>query len=302
MPFTVAFGATAASGPNALRLALPCLGGDDAEHIFGAAEAVPPEGRWQLGRAPGWRLGAAQIDPAGDPEGATRRLYAELLDLARGWHLARIWNYVPRINAAGPDGLENYRAFCRGRSLAFEAEFGSGFAERLPAASAVGAGEGALAIVFAASDTPVEHRENPRQVPAYAYPAEHGPRAPSFARATLVRRAGAIDAFISGTSAIAGHATLAPGDTAAQLEATLDNLRLISRACGLGDALGASAGATRHFKVYLRFGDDYARVARRLADGLFGPGDRVTYLEADICRAALNVEIEATLIGAARAG
>jgi hypothetical protein len=135
-------------------------------------------------------------------------------------------------------------------------------------------------------------------MPAYEYPAEHGPRSPSFARASLVRRRSGTDAFISGTSAIAGHATLAPGDTAAQLEATLENLRLISRACDLGEDLGAGTCAARHFKVYLRHAADWAAVARRLEGSLVALGDRLAYLQADICRAALNIEIEATLIGA----
>jgi hypothetical protein len=304
MPFIVAFGAGAPPGAtaqprtDALQLALPVLGGDGFEALFPGATAVAPHGRWALAHAEDWLLGAARIEPEADLAGATRRIYAELLELSRGRNLARIWNYLPRINAAGRDGLEHYRAFCRGRSLAFEAEFGAGFPGRLPAASAVGTPGGPLAVIFAASGAPVEHRENPRQIPAYDYPPEHGPRSPSFARATLVRRRRAADVFISGTSAIAGHATLAPGDTAAQLEATLENLRLISRACDLGDDLGAGVCAARHFKVYLRHAGDFAPVARRLAGSLVGPGDRVAYLQADICRAALNIEIEATLIGA----
>jgi hypothetical protein len=36
-----------------------------------------------------------------------------------------------------------------------------------------------------------------------------------------------------------------------------------------------------------------------LTGTLIGPGDRVAYLQADICRAALNVEIEASILGAA---
>jgi enamine deaminase RidA (YjgF/YER057c/UK114 family) len=312
MPFTVVLGAGASpgtgvpagTGTGALSIALPLLGGDGLESLFPEAVALPPDGRWSLARAEGWLLGAARIAPAADLAGATRRIYAELLGLARGRNLARIWNYVPRINASGPDGLENYQAFCRGRSLAFEAEFGSGFPARLPAASAVGTPEDALAVIFAASTAPVEHRENPRQVPAYDYPAEHGPRSPSFARATVVREGAPSTVFISGTAAIAGHATLAPGDTAAQVEATLENLRLISRACGLGPDLGAGSGAVpgvgpvRHFKVYLRQAGDFAAVARRLSVTLIGPGDRAAYLQADICRAALNVEIEASIRGA----
>ena len=106
------------------------------------------------------------------------------------------------------------------------------------------------------------------------------------------------DAFVSGTAAIVGHTTVAPGDTAAQLACTLDNLAAISRACGLGRDLGAGRSAARFFKVYLRHAADFAPVAAQLERALLGPGDEVTYLHADICRATLNIEIEATILGA----
>jgi len=302
MQFKIAFGEPVVAGPAALQVPLPWLGGERSEEIFASSGIVAPQGRWTLGEAPTWRLGAAEVDPGADLAGATRRMYGELFDLTRGLQIVRIWNYVPRINALDSGGLENYRAFCRGRSLAFEAEFGSGFTARLPAASAVGAGAGGLAVVFAASELPAEHRENPRQVPAYDYPVEYGPRSPSFARATVRKRGALADVFISGTSAIAGHATLAPGDTAAQLDATVDNLRVIAEACDLGESVAAERCQSRHFKVYLRSAEDYLAVSRHLKGALFRPSDRVVYLQADICRAALNVEIEATLMGAAPLG
>jgi hypothetical protein len=245
-------------------------------------------------------VGWSRADPEGDLEGLTRRLYAQILGGLRGLHLYRMWNCVPHINGQDPAGLENYRAFCRGRSLAFEAALGDGFEKRLPASTAVGTRNGELTVVFLAGELPARHFENPAQVPAYEYPPEHGPRPPSFARASVVERADGIDAFVSGTSAIMGHATVAPSDTAGQLECTLGNLRLVSRACGLGDGLGSGARA-RHFKVYLRNREDYPQVADQVRRRLLAPGDRVSYLGADICRSALNVEIEVTVRGSARA-
>ena len=139
------------------------------------------------------------------------------------------------------------------------------------------------------------HFENPEQVPAYWYPVEHGPRAPSFARATVAREGRHTWTFISGTSAIKGHDTVAPGELDAQVECTLDNLRLISRKAGLGDDLGASQLVQRQFKVYLRHVRDLTVVRARLERSLLQSQDVVTYLHAEICRAALNIEIEATI-------
>jgi hypothetical protein len=77
----------------------------------------------------------------------------------------------------------------------------------------------------------------------------------------------------------------------------LDNLRTISNVCGLGAALGTDRPGQRHIKVYLRRADDYPAVAATLGTQLLRPGDHVSFLRADICRAELNVEIEVTVRG-----
>ena len=272
------------------------LGGESTKEIFPSPQRVGYSGDFALYRSGDWLLGRATGGPGESPESAARRLYDDLLRATADHSLARIWNYVPRINAPGPASLENYRAFCRGRALAFRAAFGPDFGPRLPAASAVGVDSDRLAVFFAATPRPVRHFENPRQVPAYAYPSEHGPQSPSFARASAVRTApDRTTVFISGTAAITGHTTVAPGDTFAQIAPTLENLRAIGRVCGVGEALAADA---RHFKIYLRHAADYPAVAAALASNLLRSGDHVSYLRSDICRAALSLEIEATLLDA----
>lgn len=286
-----------AVGPARFDPGLPVLAGEAVEELFAGAVATDERGCFALFRHPDWDLGVASLDieSSGGHDGAARRIYRDLFAAARGLHLARVWNYVPGINAPGPDGLENYRAFCRGRSLAFEEFFGAGFQQFLPAASAVGCADGRLTVAFAATTEHPRHCENPLQVPAYRYPGEYGPRAPSFARATVVPLRGREAVFISGTAAIRGHATIAPESTLEQLDCTLENLRAISRVCGLGDDLAAGR-RTRHFKVYLRHAEDYAPVAALLDGRFFRTEDDVSYVLADICRANLKVEIEATLL------
>ena len=276
---------------------LPVLAGDDREALFSAGRDAGSSGGLRLFESAGWLLGAASIPPGADLEGATAGLYRTVLDAARGRHLARIWNYVPAINAPGPAGLENYRVFCQGRSRAFEHHHGDAFNSRLPAASAVGCVGAALTVAFAACATRPRHVENPLQIPAYDYPGEHGPRAPSFARATVVAGAGTATDFISGTAAIRGHATIAPGELRPQLECTVGNLRAISEACGLGSELDAGGGSARRFKVYVRHEADQPQVAAFLQASSLVGGDQITYLQADICRAPLLVEIEASLFG-----
>jgi hypothetical protein len=301
MPLTIEFGAASAGAAHepacpGLRLPIPLLAGEATEKIFDDVQPSGEKDGFKLFRRGGLLLGVALEPARPDLVAQTQRLYQHLIALSRGRHLYRIWNYVPRINAHVA-GLENYHAFCRGRSLAFEEALGPAFKQALPAASAVGGDDHHLAAIFAAGSAVPRHIENPEQTPAYEYPREHGPRPPSFARATVVEEAGRRYAFISGTSAVKGHATVAPGAWDEQLACTLDNLRLISRAIGLGDAFGAEKSFARHFKIYLRRAGDLAAVRAALEDSLLQPGDRVTYLRADICRAALNLEIEAALVG-----
>jgi hypothetical protein len=225
-------------------------------------------------------------------------LYGELFAAIGARHLCRIWNYLPQINAAGADGLETYRSFSCGRSLAFERRFGRDFKTRLPAGSAVGSEGDRVTVVFAANSLQPCYCENPDQVPAYEYPPVHGPRPPSFSRATVLAAGGHRDVFVSGTAAVKGHETVALGDTRSQLVHTLANLRRIFGVVGIGADLRAGRADTRYFKVYLRYPSDLAEVAAVLERELVRPGDRVSYLRADLCRAELDVEVEATILGA----
>jgi chorismate lyase/3-hydroxybenzoate synthase len=297
MTVEFAFGEAGDVSQGKLNLGLPLLAGERRAAVGGPVEPARSEGGLALWRGRGLMVGHSRSNGGAALETATADIYARILSASRGLNIYRIWNVVPKINSPGPGGLENYQAFCRGRSLAFEANLGNAFCASLPAASAVGTAGDELAVAFVAGSRPTRHFENPAQVPAYRYPAEHGPRPPSFARATAAGEGPAMDVFISGTSSVVGHETVAPGDTRGQLECTFENLRLISVASGLGERLGEGAPSKRHFKVYIRHASDLPLVAAQVEQRLLAPGDKVTYLGADICRAALNVEIEVTVRG-----
>ncbi|HWA08921.1 MAG TPA: hypothetical protein VG838_05580 [Opitutaceae bacterium] len=299
----VRFGAPAAlvdasGGPAVLRVALPVLGGMPDERVL--AETGEPVRRDGYTLFPGANslAGFAVAALGQDLEAAAAELYHSLFAASEGFHLYRIWNYVPAINAV-EHGLENYRRFCRGRSLAFEKHFGRGFERRLPAASAVGAAAGPLAVGFLAGRAEPRHFENPRQVPAFEYPPEYGPRSPSFSRATAVATEQGNQIFISGTAAIRGHRTVAADDLDRQLACTGENLRQIGETAGAGPDLGAAGGWRRSFKVYVRNPAHLARLKTQLERELLRPEDAVSYLQADICRGDLLVEIEAVLTVAA---
>ena len=118
-------------GAPALRVALPVLAGAAEEQLLAAAAAAEERAGYRLFQRGNSLAGFAVAAPEPDLETATLELYRRLFAVTAGRHLYRICNYVPQINAHS-QGLENYRHFCRGRSLAFEATFGAQFQRRLP--------------------------------------------------------------------------------------------------------------------------------------------------------------------------
>jgi enamine deaminase RidA (YjgF/YER057c/UK114 family) len=282
------------NGSAWLELAIPTLAGSATECLLDAAEPAVERNGCGVFESAGHTAGFAVAAPDLDLEAATHELYQRMFAAIGSSHLYRIWNYVPHINAT-ESGLENYRRFSLARSEAFEARFGAAFQHHLPAASGVGLATGTLAIAFLAGECQPRHFENPHQIPAFEYPADYGPRPPSFSRATLVDGPTRRELFISGTAAIRGHATISPGDLGGQLACTRENLHAIAQAAGAGADFGARDGWQRALKVYVRHASDFPHVRRDLETHLLQREDRVTYLQADLCRAELLVEIEAVL-------
>lgn len=240
---------------------------------------------------------AAGSEPDTGLRRATEVAYSQLFRLLEGEgfpHLLRIWNYLPAINAVDC-GLERYRQFNIGRQDAFLAH-ARPHAEGAPAACALGTQDGELTIYFLAGRQPVVPIENPRQVSAYHYPSRYGPRAPTFSRAALARLPGQEVLFVSGTASIVGHQTLHVGDVAAQTREALTNIEVVVEQ--------ANRVAAQHFglddlicKVYVRHPADYATV-RSVMETILRPRVPPVFVQADICRDDLLVEIEATAFAA----
>lgn len=235
-------------------------------------------------------LGGAGASPL---QQASAAAYAQIFSLleAEGYpHLWRVWNYLAEINDVS-DGLERYRQFNVGRHQAFETH-GRLNAQAVPAACALGTrdDEVPLSIAFLAARDEARVIENPRQIAAYNYPAEYGPRSPTFARAALARLPELSVLFISGTASIIGHVSMHPGDVEEQTRETVLNIQ------ALLDEASRSAPAWRlrdlSYRAYLRHAEDYPAVQAVLGERL-GPDTRVEFVQADICRADLLVEIEA---------
>jgi enamine deaminase RidA (YjgF/YER057c/UK114 family) len=258
-----------------------------------------------------WLMGTLCIDDKAWPGGiraASRQVYDELFQLLRdeGFaHLLRLWNYVADINGCDAgDPLERYRQFNIGRQDAFLAARRSAF-DGAPAACALGTRQGPLTVHFLAGREAPRAVENPRQVSAYRYPSQYGPRAPTFSRGALASIGGGREAlFLSGTASIVGHQTLHAGDVARQTEETLANVAAVVDAANALSTIGPRAHRvdTLACTVYVRHARDLPVVREVLAQrlGAEAPALRnAIYLRADVCRADLLVEVEAHGIASA---
>ena len=241
-----------------------------------------------------------EVGMGGAIASATRHAYGAILAFLtrRGYpHPLRMWNVIPDIHGTEAE-IERYQQFCAMRSRAFEACYGSGFPRRLCASSAVGSRDSKLLVYFLAARLPGRHWENPRQVSAYEYPLRYGPRSPSFARATSLVTGScgtsSLTVFVSGTASIVGHESRHEGEAALQLAETLCNLEiLVARACGgelrpVGPSALASLSA---LKVYVRDAADLECLRWGLEERA-RPSAETLFLEADICRRELLVEVE----------
>ena len=222
--------------------------------------------------------------------------YRSMLNLAiskgHGWPV-RAWNFMPSINVGMSDN-ERYRRFCHGRASALDSV--GVYSHKLCAASAIGSHENLFRVYMLCSDSPVVNIDNPRQISAYKYPRQYGPRGPSFARATgLYNDRQGYLLMIAGTASIVGHATLHVGDVMLQLEETIQNIRslLIASADKLGSVIttGCEFGNHTKLRVYVRHAGDWPMIEARLRKEW--PRCRLAGLRGDICRAGLQVEIEA---------
>lgn len=262
-------------------------------HCDGPVTRTVQDG-FALSRGDGLLFGSISVPAGPDIEAASRSLYRRLLALvaeAGCPHLLRIYNYIPDITGM-QQGEERYRRFNAGRRAVFEASGLHGASA--PAASALGTAGTMLRLYVLASDRPGLRIENPRQVSAYDYPAQYGASPPIFARATIVDPDGDPLLLVSGTASIVSHESLHPGDPAAQTDEIIRNIEAILAECARH---GLAPDGSAQLKIYLRPGIERNRVAARLGT-LLDP-DRAIWLQAEVCRPELLVEIE-TIIRLAR--
>ena len=202
----------------------------------------------------------------------------------------RMWNFFPEINA-GDEDEERYRQFSLGRARTFEQH--DYFERALPAASAIGSYRNGLLVYFVAAREPGVQIENPRQVSAFAYPRQYGPKSPSFSRAKLKNWANESQLYISGTASVVGHKTFHHDDVAEQTAEIGRNIQALLNAAAANEPAFAQAqlDGLSLLRVYLRPPFDINKIKTEV-QRWSGPDVPTLYLAGDICRDDLLIEIE----------
>ncbi|MFT3790494.1 MAG: pteridine-dependent deoxygenase [Rudaea sp.] len=238
-----------------------------------------------------YAFGAIEVAESvhGSVERATEFAYRRLVETIAASdtpHTLRIWNYLDAINLGEGDD-ERYRRFCLGRAAGLEAH---GFADAYPAATGIGVRDGrrVLQIYWLAARSAGTALENPRQVSAWRYPRQYGIKAPTFARAMRAPTQNP-QVYVSGTAAIVGHASHHRDDLRAQVAETLANIDSVLAAARIAPAARFGAGAA--LKVYVRRAGDVEPMRALLREKL-PMRTRTLFLQGDICRSELLVEID----------
>ena len=232
-------------------------------------------------------------------DSATASVYTNLFKLIKeaGFpFLARVWHYLPDINAE-ENGQSRYELLCIGRNSAFKKNTQQNTVERYCAATVIGTQSKRHVIYFIATRTENVPIENRLQNHPWEYPDVASDAKPLFVRATWSPSLAAF--FISGTASIVGYKSLYVGDTVAQVGQIFENLQtLIQNHREMTNVV--LPRRFNYLKVYLKSAAEAAQVKTSIEQCLQEhkmSADMVLLLEGEVCRPELSVEIEA-LIGA----
>jgi chorismate lyase/3-hydroxybenzoate synthase len=277
---------------------MPVMNDESAYEVWTSSQPVVREDVAGLASARNDDIlfGCLEVNAGGNLEAESHSAYGRIFDFidSRNYgHLLRVWNYIPRINADA-DGFERYARFNVGRHEAFAAH-NRMIGRDTPAACALGSRGDQLVIYFLAAKLPGRRVENPRQISAFYYPLQYGPRSPLFSRAMLMKTAGEPMLFISGTASIVGHETRHIDNAPAQVLETIANIQAVIAQAKLAGLDASSARANLLLKIYLRYPRDLSMVRNCLLQA-FGSTPKAVYLQADICRSDLLLEIEAVCL------
>ena len=217
-------------------------------------------------------------------------------------NIIRQWNYIENIAIVEDveDAPQNYQDFNDVRARYYDdVQFEHGY----PAATGIGQDTGGVIIAFIAlseSDMiSIKPIMNPGQIDAHAYSelvlegSSKQKCTPKFERAKLVTIGSRNYIYVSGTASILGELTVHEGDVEKQTLTTIENIkRLFSRENqeSLGLEFDVSKVQFSHLRVYVKHKEDIPAVKKICFAELNCKS--CLFLESDVCREELLVEIE----------
>jgi len=291
--------ATLSSHPGVVSIGLDPIDGRDLVECwwFEGEVTYKDVGNARISQCADYSVVAIQVPDSSprDFKAKSCAVYQELLEIVRQSshpHMSKIWNYFPSINE-GDDDKEKYRQFSIGRAEAFE-RFGVVDAT-VPTGTAVGCvRDSGFTVIALTSRYDLLSAENPRQVSAFAYPRQYGPRSPKFSRGGCIPSASHDLLVYSGTAAIVGHESLHPYDVHLQTSETLANLDHLCEALSALRDEGSRLVLDDQcvLRVYLRDVESLEFVTGELTRLLGNVESNVAFLNADICRRELMIEID----------
>lgn len=227
--------------------------------------------------------------------------------------VVRQWNYIPRlVEEVDDEGktFQNYQIFNEIRQ-----KYYSYYKKKngYPAATGIGSSNGVVTISFiAVSDTLCEcsyELSNPNQIDAYNYGQEVligdpllelQKKTPLFERGKVMCESEQSTFFISGTASILGQETVYLDDVAGQTKQTIQNITsLMSPDATKGAAQIIPMNLPKelaYLRVYIKDKSDFP-IVRQICEKEYGANSFINYVEAEVCRTNLLVEIEGEFIG-----
>ncbi|MDC6382021.1 Rid family hydrolase [Pseudomonas graminis] len=275
-------------------------------------EAAIYEGSQQPSERLSWHYSAISSYNVIDSEVATvfSQQFTDQVDRSRDishqiGHLLRTWIYIGDITR-GPHEATRYQLVNAARKAVFQ-EYRVGIEQRVakfPASTGIGTpGEalhlGYLSCKIESPDLRVVSLENRQQNSAFHYPQQESHIAPLFSRAIAILGAAEAMIFISGTASILGSKSTNLGDVREQTRQTIANIStlLCARLLSDYDCYPPNTGlqTIESYTVYVKFRTDF-EIVKEVCDSILPRHAVATYVEADVCRSELLVEIEAIAV------
>lgn len=248
-----------------------------------------------------WACGFGNGLFPGDPEAAAETAFDQMRNLLEAEDmsfndLVRQWNYIGEITRVTEKG-ENYHVFNKVRSRQY-GKYRS--VHGFPAATGIGMKYSGISLdciaVKAGDNHSVIAVNNPDQVRPYEYGRKVlcGVQVPQFERALLLSGSRDTTLFISGTASILGQDTVGIDDVEKQTVITIENIMKLVEAShhnGTGNSPACDLNSLILLRVYVKRQSDFEKV-KKICNSYF-IGAPAVYIEADVCRDNLLVEIEA---------